>query len=57
MTFPPNRTGILEVEDVRIPVIVDTIRDVVMIGEIMVFIVVVTTATQTTVAALLLGIE
>jgi len=46
MTYPADRTGIL-----------DTTRDVVMIVEITVVIVVVTTVIQTTVAALVLGVE
>ena len=57
LTYPPDRTRILEVENVTIPIIVDTTRDVVMIGDIMVVIVVFTTATQTTVAAILLCVE
>jgi len=57
MTYPPDRAGTPEVETIMIPVIVDTTRDVVVIGLITVVIVAVTTVTQTTVPALLLGIE
>ena len=57
MTYPPDRTGIPEMEDVTIPVLVDKTRDVVMIGDITVVLVVVTTSTQSTVADLLLGLE
>ena len=49
-----DRTGI---QDVTITIIVHTIRDVAMIGEITVVIMIVTTVTQAIVAALSLGIE
>jgi len=57
MTYPPDRTRIQETEDVTTPVIVDTIREVAMIGDTTVVIVAVTKVTQITVAALLLDIE
>ena len=57
MTYSPDKTAILEVEDVPITVIVGTTKDVVMVREITVVIMVVTTVTQTTVAALLLGVD
>ena len=57
MTHPPDRTGILEVEVVTIPVIMDKTRDVEAIGGIRVVIMAVTTVRQKTLAALLLGVE
>jgi len=57
MTHPLDRTGILEVEVVTIPVIMDKTRDVEAIGGIRVVIMAVTTVRQKTVAALLLDVE
>lgn len=57
MIHRPDRTRIPEVEVITIPVIVDTTRVVVVIGEIMVGIMAITTVTQKIVTNLLLGIE